>query len=41
MFTTGIENSYPNIILPDGRAKGWMRWRKRAITKIGRPIFNW
>ena len=40
MFATGIENSYPNIILPDGRVKRVEEMEKAGHYKYWKEDFN-
>jgi len=40
MSATGIENSYPNILVPDV-PKGWMKWLKPRIIINGKGILIW
>ncbi len=40
MFTTGIENSYPTIALPDGTIKRVDEMGKQGTTNIGKPILT-
>ena len=35
MFATGIENSYPTVVLPDGSRRALTRWRSAATTNAG------
>jgi hypothetical protein len=41
MFATGIENSYPTILLPNGSTKRVDEMEKAVITRIGERILNW
>ena len=41
MFSTGIENSYPTIQLPDGTTKRVDEMEKPVIISIGKLILGW